>query len=62
MAKKKKADTKCSRCDGTGQVCNICGDSQTACGCSTEDVEEHIENNEGVEQFDKCEDCGGSGK
>lgn len=42
--------TKCFRCDGTGQICDECGESEAACQC------------EGDHDFSDCEDCGGTGK
>jgi len=47
----------CFRCDGTGQICNICGESETACACSAADVLSHMERT-GLEHFSECEDCG----
>ncbi len=40
---------KCFRCDGTGLLCNICGESEHVCHC---------------EEFDwyDCEDCEGTGE
>ncbi len=41
--------TKCFRCDGTGQVCSECGESEAFdCGCNA--------------GYDDCEDCNGTGK
>ena len=41
---------KCFRCDGTGELCNICGESDLACQCE-----------DGFDGYD-CEDCNGSGE
>jgi hypothetical protein len=30
-------DPKCFRCDGTGLVCDHCGESETACHCDEEE-------------------------
>lgn len=38
----------CFQCDGTGQMCNICGESESACECDEED-------------FFTCPNCKGSG-
>lgn len=45
----------CFRCDGTGEICNICGESRTACGCSDEEIAEYVA--ECGDQFDACDDC-----
>ncbi len=39
----------CFRCDGTGELCNICGESELACSCEEFDV------------YD-CDDCEGTGE
>lgn len=39
----------CFRCDGTKQICNVCGESAGVCECD-------------VEEFVVCPDCGGSGR
>jgi hypothetical protein len=53
MTKKLKKSTECFRCDGTGLLCNFCGESSAVhCDCSVE----------GEEDFFECEDCGGTGK
>lgn len=36
-------------CDGTGQMCGKCGESESACGCDEQDLE-------------NCEECEGAGK
>lgn len=36
-------------CDGTGQMCNVCGESSSACGCDDGD------------DFFNCQDCDGTG-
>lgn len=38
----------CFRCNGTGLLCNVCGEPECDCGCEEPDVSE-------------CEDCGGTG-
>jgi len=60
MPKKKKKTSQrkgtltgksvCVRCDGRGQVCNVCGESETACRC------------EGELDLTECPDCRGCGK
>ena len=37
-------------CDGTGQMCNICGESEAACSC------------DGEEDTCDCTDCDGTGR
>lgn len=41
----------CFQCDGTGQMCDICGESETACSCD-----------EMERTFSACEDCKGVGQ
>ena len=43
-------DFRCIACDGSGQRCNRCGETESACGCE--------------EGFDPgpCDDCKGTGK
>ena len=43
--------TKCQRCDGTGEICNTCGESEPACGCDDDDAD-----------ICQCPDCKGTGK
>ena len=40
----------CTICDGTGNICAVCGNIEDACICE-----------DGVE-IDDCPECGGSGK
>lgn len=40
-------------CDGTGQMCDRCGESEEACGCEDDDEEP---------DFVKCEECDGAGR
>ncbi len=56
--RKRKTQIKpqCLRCDNTLLVCNICGESETACGCSAHEVEAYQEEY-GFEQFEECPDC-----
>lgn len=42
--------TKCFRCDGSGEICNVCGETEAICRC-----EDEFEDGE-------CPDCGGTGK
>ena len=55
MSKKKKekpakrGKSKCFRCDGTGTICNECGESEGACKCD-------------AMSLDDCPDCKGTGK
>lgn len=44
-------NSKCFGCDGTGQRCNVCGESEAACGCPEEE-----------RSFGPCPDCNGTGK
>ena len=39
--KSAKPGTPCFRCDGTGLICDRCGESEAACSC--EDDEEPVE-------------------
>lgn len=54
MGKKKKEPVvskmkrRCFVCDGSGQKCNICGESEAVCGCDELDM-------------DDCGDCYGTG-
>jgi len=49
---KRKPRKRCFLCDGTGQICDICGESATACECL----------NDGLEPtFSECEACLGTG-
>jgi hypothetical protein len=41
---------KCSLCDGTGLVCDICGEPERARECDV-----------GVRTFSACENCAGTG-
>ena len=41
--------SQCFRCDGPGGVCNICGESERACGCGDETA------------IVECSDCKGTG-
>lgn len=52
--------SQCFRCDGDGQICNICGESKAACGCASEDIKAYVD--EHGDQFDECPDCEGSGQ
>jgi hypothetical protein len=69
MAKKKKPDPKpqpqpqpdptpvperaCFACDGTGQMCNICGESERVCRCEDEEGD--------YPDFRACKNCEGTG-
>jgi hypothetical protein len=44
---------KCFLCDGTGLICDICGESEAACEC---------EENGDEPTYSECEDCGGTGE
>jgi len=46
---KKAVPSRCFRCDGGGQICNTCGESESACRCDPPDLGE-------------CPDCKGTGK
>lgn len=52
----------CFKCDGSGKICNICGESEPACGCSEDEIEEYLDENPLEEQYDDCEDCKGTGE
>lgn len=45
--------TKCFLCDGTGLICDICGESETECTCCEEGLEP---------TYSDCEDCDGTGE
>jgi hypothetical protein len=45
-----KRQLKCSLCDGTGLVCDICGEPERGCDCDV-----------GVRTFSACENCEGTG-
>lgn len=51
-----KVKTKCEvkrhfECDGTGRMCDRCGESESACRCDEES---------GEQQLVKCADCDGT--
>jgi hypothetical protein len=48
---------KCLRCDGTGQVCDVCGESEAACTCNEEENGEVVNTT-----FGECPDCKGAGE
>jgi len=43
--------SQCFRCDGSGHLCNTCGESKPACDCASENVD-----------LVRCPDCDGTGK
>lgn len=43
-----KQQRSCFFCDGSGQMCNICGEADGACECDDYDMRD-------------CDDCGGNG-
>jgi hypothetical protein len=47
-----KGRKPCFRCDGTGEICNVCGESRAACKCNFKI---------GEEDYGPCEDCAGEG-
>jgi hypothetical protein len=47
------AKAKCFRCDGTGLICDTCGESEAVCGCLKSGLSE---------SFSDCTDCTGTGK
>ncbi len=51
---KKLGRSSCFRCDGTGQLCDTCGESPNACSCERDGL--------GVPSFSSCADCGGNGR
>jgi hypothetical protein len=55
-------DVKCTHCLGTGKICNICRSSQQECMCSAFTVAGYEKDTDGLEQYDNCEDCSGTGK
>ena len=42
--------TECFRCDGSGEICDECGETEVICPCGA-----------GF-QSGECPDCGGTGK
>ena len=48
-----KKKSRCFRCDGTGLICDICGESEAACGCL---------NSGSSPSFSDCSDCEGTGE
>jgi len=50
---REKQSMSCFRCDGTGLICDICGESESACTCEKEGKEP---------TYSECEDCEGTGK
>lgn len=53
--------THCFGCDGTGILCDICGESPKECKCTEAQVAEFCMG-DSREQYIECEDCGGSGE
>jgi hypothetical protein len=51
---------QCFNCDGTGQLCDICGESSKACGCEPDEIDAHVA--EYDEQYSVCPHCNGTGK
>ena len=52
----------CFFCDGSGEICNICGESPEACECSVEDIQEYAKDvGDGPNDVDvhwgECETC-----
>lgn len=41
---------RCFTCDGTGAICDVCGESEAACGCPEEEKSPN-----------DCQDCKGTG-
>lgn len=50
-------DKNCFRCDGSGKVCNICGESSAACSCDEEEINEYVTAYQDS-NIDNCPDCG----
>lgn len=50
----------CFKCDGTGKICNICGESESAYQNTEDEIEAYLEENDS-DQFDECDDCEGTG-
>lgn len=48
-----KAKSQCFRCNGSGVICNYCGEAEGACACDEPDPE--------AEQWGDCPDCEGTG-
>jgi hypothetical protein len=44
--------SECFRCDGTKRICNICGESERACGCDSAEIQAHLERGLTSGQFD----------
>lgn len=51
-------DKDCFRCDGSGKICNICGESASACSCNEEEINEYVAEFQDSNVGD-CDDCGG---
>lgn len=45
---------RCFRCDGTGRICDCCGESDAACSCEREGL--------GLPARSDCDDCKGTGR
>jgi len=45
-------------CDGTGRMCDTCGESEAACRCMSA---EECESDDSEQNLRKCGDCDGSG-
>lgn len=44
----------CFICNGTGSICDRCGEAQNACGCGAEADD--------AGEFSDCKDCNGTGR
>ena len=53
---------QCFSCDGTGEMCAICGESPNACICSTQEIQEFEKENNREGHWDNCDDCLGTGE
>lgn len=54
----KPKDAKCLRCDGTGEICQVCGESAVLCeGTCKIDADD-----EDTCSYEACPDCEGTGK
>lgn len=47
----------CFRCDNTGLICNICGESESACECSQAEVARFKADHPDMEHFEECGEC-----
>lgn len=51
-----KRRVNCFQCDGTGQMCNVCGNSRACCEGRADD--ECVE----ADDYEPCDNCEGAGQ